>query len=277
MGRNSFELRAPSNQTITDIFEGAWATKLDAHCGVSNTGANLLLDDVRISMAASSLGRGGRFDGCKVLELGPLEGAHSYQLEQLGADPVIAVEANTDAFLKCLLVKEMLQLKTRFLFGDALAYLRGANESFDMVLCCGILYHMADPLELIKQICIHSRRCFVWTHYFDPASPLREGVRVARLAEKNGFTAMYHERPYPSMDEKLFLGGNQMQTAWMTQQDIIRAFAHFGLSSATILLDQRESPNGAHFSGAFVGEEKILHAATARRTPGQRVERTVPR
>lgn len=263
MGRDRFELRAPSNQTITDIFQGAWATNLDAHCGVTNTGVNLLLDDVRITMAASSLGKAGRFDGCKILELGPLEGAHSYQLERLGASSVIAVEANTDAFLKCLLMKEMLQLKTRFLCGDVLAYLQGANESFDVVFCCGILYHMADPLELIKQICVHSRRCFVWTHYFDPDSPLREGARIARRAEKNGFTATYHERPYPSMDEKLFLGGNQMQTAWMTQEDIIRAFAHFGLSSATVIADQRESPNGSHFSGAFAAERKVTHTATS--------------
>jgi SAM-dependent methyltransferase len=262
MGRNRFELRAPSNQTITDIFEGAWATNLNAHCGVSNTGANLLLDDVRISMAASSLGKDGRFDGCKILELGPLEGAHSYQLEQLGADPVIAVEANTDAFLKCLIVKEMLQLKTRFLCGDVLACLQGANGSFDMVFCCGILYHMADPLELIKQICMHSRRCFVWTHHFDPASPLREGARVARIAEKDGFTATYHERSYPRIDEKLFLGGNQMQAAWMTQEDIIRAFAHFGLSTAMVIADQRESPNSSHFSGAFAAE-RAIPAATS--------------
>ena len=251
MGRDRFELRAPSNQTITDIFEGAWATDLNAHCGVSNTGTHMLLEDVRISMAVSVLGTNGRFDGYKVLELGPLEGAHSYQLERLGANPIIAVEANTDAFLKCLLVKEMLQLKARFLCGDVLAYLRDANESFDMVFCCGILYHMSDPLELIKQICIHSGRCFVWTHYFDLASPLREGVRIPRPAEKNGFTATYYERPYPTMDEKLFLGGNQAQTAWMTQQDIVRAFAHFGLSTATIISDQCESLNGSHFSGAF--------------------------
>lgn len=251
MGRDRFELRAPSNQTITDIFAGAWATNLDTHCGVSGTGTNMLLEDGRISMAAASLGKGGRFDGYKVLELGPLEGAHSYQLEQLGAHPVIAVEANTDAFLKCLILKEMLQLKTRFLCGDVLAYLRDANEAFDMVFCCGILYHMSDPLELIKQVCIHSKRCFVWTHYFDLESPLREGARIARIAEKNGFTTTYYERPYPTMDEKLFLGGNQMQTAWMTQQEIIRAFAHFGLSAATIMSDQREALNGANFSGAF--------------------------
>ncbi len=35
-----------------------------------------------------------------ILELGPLEGAHTYQLR------ILAIEANAEAFLKCLVVKE---------------------------------------------------------------------------------------------------------------------------------------------------------------------------
>lgn len=251
MDQNRFELRAPSNQTIADIFRGSWATDLNTACGVEGTGSATLFDDVRIGMAASNLGRNNRFDGYNILELGPLEGAHSFQLERLGAAQVYGVEANTDAFLKCLLVKEMLNLKARFYLSDVVSYLQQCQNNFDLVFCVGILYHMADPVELIKQICLHTSRCFVWTHYYDPESPMREGVRTPRIVDRNGFQTTYFERDYPTMDGKLYLGGNRPQQAWLTQSEIIRTFAHFGMTEASILNDVKDYQLGAHFNCAF--------------------------
>ena len=251
MDYQRFELRAPSNQTIADIFKDRWATDLSRICGVTHSGRVNLFADPRLEMAAATLGTAGRFDDYKILELGPLEGAHSYQLERLGARSVYAVEANTEAFVKCLLVKEMLSLRTKYLCGDASLYLEMSNEEFDLIFCCGILYHMHDPLELIKQICIHSSRCFVWSHYYDAVAVGREGERAPRGAEKNGFRTIYYERDYPRMDERLFLGGNRQRQAWMERDEISRAFAHFGLTQATILHDQQDSPNGANFSCAY--------------------------
>ena len=63
-------------------------------------------------------------DGFRILELGPLEGAHTYQLEKLGAAEIVAIEANKEAFLKCLIIKELAQLeRARFLLGDFVTYL----------------------------------------------------------------------------------------------------------------------------------------------------------
>ncbi len=251
MDRDRFELRVPSNQTIADIFKGGWATNLNQVCGVQDTGTVNLFQDPRIGMAASVLGRDGRFDDYRILELGPLEGAHSYQLESLGARSVYAVEANTEAFIKCLLVKEMLQSRTRYFCGDAISYLEAGQDEFDLIFCCGILYHMADPLELIKQICLHTSRCFVWTHYYHADVAAREGARVERVVEKNGFRSTYFERDYPTMEGSLFLGGNRPRQAWMERDEIIRAFAFFGLHQARVLGDSQESSNGASFSCAF--------------------------
>lgn len=251
MNSERFELRTPSNQTAADIFKGSWATDLGKVCGVTDTGVAALFEDPRLGLAAASLGVNSRFDNFKVLELGPLEAAHSYQLQQLGATNISAVEANTEAYLKCLLVKEMLQLKARFYCGDVTSFLRSSNEEYDLIFCCGILYHLADPLELIKQICLHSDRCFVWTHYYHAAVAAREGARSPRVATKNGFTTTYFERDYATMEGGLFLGGNRPQTAWMEQHEITRAFARFGFDQAKVLEDQMDHPNGAAFSCAY--------------------------
>ena len=108
---NKFELRAPSAQNLIDIFSGKWASDFGKIYPGLNAGiAELFVSDERPRLAAQYLGTNGRLDAMSVLELGPLEAGHTYQLEQLGAD-ITAVEANCEAYLKCLLVKELLNLK----------------------------------------------------------------------------------------------------------------------------------------------------------------------
>lgn len=85
-----------------------------------------------------------------VLELGPLEAGHTYMLEKMGARSIVAVEANSRAYLKCLIVKELFELKrAKFLLGDFVAYLKNNTRHFDLCLASGVLYHMQNPAELL--------------------------------------------------------------------------------------------------------------------------------
>src|SRR4051794_2616577 len=96
-----FEQRAPSIQNAVDIFRGKWASTFDGLIEAETDGhAPLFTSDPRPLRAAEILGTGSRIDGFRVLELGPLEGGHTFQLEKLGAREVLAIEANVEAFLK---------------------------------------------------------------------------------------------------------------------------------------------------------------------------------
>lgn len=158
-----FELRVPSHQNAVDIFKDKWASNFAGVCPGLHAGQNPLFAlDRRPSEAARLLGVGGRFDGMRVLELGPLEGAHTYQLEKLGATSILAIELNTEAFLKCLITKEITGLSSaRFMHGDFTEFLKCTDENFDLVFCCGVLYHMEDPIALIEAISRVSDKCFV--------------------------------------------------------------------------------------------------------------------
>ena len=115
--RSRFETRAPSHQNAVDIFAGRWASDLSPVLPGAISGDVPLFAETRPKAAAVGLGRNGRLDGMRVLELGPLEGGHSYALEKLGAD-VLAIESNADAYLKCLIAKEITGIKARFMLGD---------------------------------------------------------------------------------------------------------------------------------------------------------------
>ena len=156
----------------------------------------------------------GGFKGRTVLELGPLEGGHSYMLQHLGAPSVVAVEANTRAFMRCLCIKEIFGLdRVHLKLGDFLAYLGEDSERFGIVAACGALYHMLDPIRLLDLIAEKTDRLLLWTHYYD-ADPIaaRTGLRekFGPLESFDSGTQLYQGATYSyrdAVDSMGFSGG----------------------------------------------------------------------
>lgn len=245
---NKFELRAPSAQNLVDIFAGKWASDFShVYPGLTAGTADLFVADPRPLLAARYLGTNGRLDGVEVLELGPLEGGHTYRLEQLGAR-VTAVEANCEAYLKCLLVKELLNLKnSRFLLGDFSLFLEESSKDFDLIFASGVLYHVPDPLRLIELIAKRTARCFVWSHYFDPG--LYPGPkRTPRTVKHRMGNFTYHELEYPDMNYGKFWGGNKPVASWLSKDDMLNAFRVFGFNSIEVVQEHTDHPHGACMS-----------------------------
>src|SRR5579864_2505070 len=92
---------APTPQATIDIIDG-WVSVLPTELGVNTAGYANLFDDVRATWAIDRLG--GVRDA-SVLELGPLEGGHTYMLDRAGAKSVVAIEGNKRSYLKCLITK----------------------------------------------------------------------------------------------------------------------------------------------------------------------------
>jgi hypothetical protein len=238
-----FEQRPPSAQAAVDIFRGRWASDLSAVLGVDGTGSvPLFQGDDRPLLAANAFGKDGRLEGMDVLELGPLEGGHTYQLERLGAKTITAVEASVEAFLKCLVVKETLGLqRSRFLLGDVIEYLAAGPGRFDLVFCSGILYHMPDPVALIRLISTVTDRCFVWTHYYDPTN--HNLNHHARAHTVGNFATTYWSHVYGDKSTA-FWGGNKGEASWLEKSSLLDAFRHFGLDQIEIVRDDQTFVNG---------------------------------
>jgi SAM-dependent methyltransferase len=247
-GAAKFEERAPSHANAIGIFARRWAGDLSEFDPAWRGGEAKLLVDPRPGYAARYLGIAGYLNGMTVLELGPLEGAHTYQLEQLGAARVLAIESNVEAYLKCLIMKEALGMqRASFMLGDFSLYLRDAAERFDLVFCCGVLYHMENPLALIRDIARVTGKCLVWTHYYDPG---RASDRVPKPAVVDGFSATYFGARYHDRAQGSFWGGNKPTANWMTRDDIVAAFRNFGFDVVEIIDDQPEAKPGPAFSFA---------------------------
>jgi precorrin-6B methylase 2 len=192
----------------------------------------------------------GGVEGSTVLELGPLEGAHSFMAQAAGASRVTAVEANPKAFLKCLVVKQLFGLdRCSFLCGDALEYLSSSEEEFDICIACGILYHMVEPVRLIDLISRHAKHLVMWTHFYDDQAlanqRLAKRLGAAQAMSHEGFAHHAHRHRYGS-DTRFagFCGGTQPYSHWLPRADLLGALAHYGWRDVEIGFEEMSHPNG---------------------------------
>lgn len=241
---------APSAQEAINLFRGEWSSKFPGECGLE-AGQAGLFEDHRVIWAEEQLGS---FAGQKVIELGPLEAGHSYMLEKRGAASVLAIEANTRAYLKCLIVKEVLGLtRCRFLLGDFVEHLRTHDERYDLCFASGVLYHMIAPVELLYLISKASDKVFLWTHYYDRETIRNHGALARRFSpgvpsEYKGFAHTLHRHAYlDSQKWGGFCGGGAPHSHWMAKEEILAGLRHFGFRDLRIGFDAPDHPNGPSF------------------------------
>jgi hypothetical protein len=244
---------APHPQNALDIFKGQWSSKLPPPLDTLEAGHAALFEDARIHWLVEQIGG---CSGATILELGPLEGGHTAMLEWAGAAEIIAIEANTHAYLKCLIVKELLNLtRTRFLCGDIIGFLREPGTSFEICIASGILYHMTNPVELLA---LAAARCtkhlLLWTHYYDQAIIAEKPEVAAKFTRRQqgnyqGFEhTLYHYEYQAALGWDGFCGGNAPYSNWLSRDDILRCLKHYGFSDLRIEFDHCDHPNGPSFA-----------------------------
>lgn len=255
---DSYVKSAPSLQNALDIFKGEWSSKFPGDFAKLEAGHALLFDDPRLRWALDTLGG---VSGKKVLELGPLEAGHTYMLLNLGAASVTAVEANTRAYLKCLITKEILKLNSaNFLCGDFVEYLRNNQEQYGLCVASGVLYHMTSPVEVLSLIASCADQVYIWTHYYDEEIIKANGVLKGKFsqtktADYKGFGHTLHRYEYlSSLEWSGFCGGSSEFSHWLSRADILKCLEYFGLNDIEVGYEEPEHPNGPSF--ALVAKRK---------------------
>ena len=252
-----YEFSAPTPQNAIDLLPG-WTNAFPDEMQL-NAGRAYLYEDPRIHWAVAQFGD---LEGKRVLELGPLEGSHTYLLERYGARRVDAIEANKLAYLRCLVAKEIWGLRrARFHLGDFVRALQ-APTRYDLIVACGVLYHMQDPLLLLERVAARTDSLFIWTHYFDdaemPKSDPRRGAFVSperphredvRTVDFLGVPMHLHLRSYHQAWKKTqYCGGPVDRHYWLEKAELIEALRRLGFNSLAFHDEQPDHPNGPAFS-----------------------------
>ena len=244
---SSYTSRVPSFQTALDLFKGHWVSSFPASMGV-RAGATPHFDpggDHRVKFVTDHYDLKGK----SILELGPLEGYQTLLLCNAGAYPVLAIEANDIAYLKCLIVKEFMKIDAEFRFGDGAEYLKNEGPIFDVIWGSGVLYHHTDPLLLLKLMCDRARAIFIWTHYW-PEGGLNTGPNAPHFESSadivrtvDDFSAKYHFRTYAGQNFAGFSGGTELSSCWLERDDILNFVKAHGFS-INLETHQPDAPPG---------------------------------
>jgi hypothetical protein len=164
--------------------------------------------------------------------------------QQAGAARVVAVEANREAFLKCLVVKEIFALdRCSFLCGDVLEYLASDGESFDVCVACGILYHLIEPVRLIQLLSSRAQRLLLWTHVYDEramgGTALEKRVEPSVEAEVGGYRHRLYRQSYgPETHLVGFIGGTRAHSNWLSREGLLGALEHFGWRDVQVAFEE---------------------------------------
>jgi SAM-dependent methyltransferase len=239
---------APSLQNAIDIFTGEWASKFPPPHDQLSAGTIPVFQDGRLLWGIQQLG--GVY-GQNVLELGPLEGAHSYMLERAGATSITAIEANSRAFLKCLITKEIFNLvRSRFLCGDFVPYLENTSERFDVIVASGVLYHMKDPIKLLELIARRTDRVYLWTHYFDQQIIAEKPYLQVRFNSQNkvkvggSVVTEYRHEYQQSLQTSGFSGGSSEYSTWLSREDLMLVLRETGFTHFEFSWEMPDHPHG---------------------------------
>lgn len=241
----------PTPQNAVDAVPG-WTCRLPPEVPATAGSLPLYADD-RIGWM---LGEFGTLEGLDVLELGPLEGSHTYMLEQAGAARIDAIEANKLAYLRCLVFKELVQLRrARFHLGNFVAWLEQPCMRYDLIVASGVLYHLRDPLHFLERVAAATDALFLWTHYVSeaampPGDPRRSVFRPS--SERRSFRGVdvrLYPRSYHRAEESSsFCGGLYDDHRWMERDDLLSVLGALGFDSLRIAHEHASHPNGPSFS-----------------------------
>jgi len=218
----SYVHAAPSAQNAVDLFRGEWVSAFPIP-GIK-AGNIPLFFDWKLPLLDEAFGS---IAGWNVLELGPLEGMHTYMLEQMGAASVTAIESSGRAYLRCLITKEVLDLrKAHFQLGDFNEFLTSTELTYDLVLGSGILYHQHDPCATLGHVSRVAPRLLLWTHFYDEGmfesrDHLVDRFRTTTTTEFEGRTFTLHVHQYAEdLERRTFCGGLNETSHWMSLDDL---------------------------------------------------------
>ena len=259
---SGFSDKYPSHQNSIDIFSGVWASAMPKESGLQSDADLQHFEDPRIPWATSVLGD---LNGKSILELGPFEAYNTYQLEQLGAK-VLSIEGNLVNFLKCLVLKNALSMSATFLFGDFVRYMERSDERFDICWASGVLYHAKDPIKLLTGACRIAPTIFIWTHYFDEKIVSRSPEQLRffrsnldRQVKFGSREITLHYRSYVQKKGRLYSGGPDEYSYWLSKDDILAVLASQGFVHVAVGLDEPLLSRGPGFS-FIASRSPIRHA-----------------
>ena len=168
-----------------------------------------------------------------ILELGSLEGAHTFILAQRpGVKRVLALEGREFNLRKARFVQELLRVpNAEFAQANLENTDLAAFGKFDAVFCSGLIYHLPEPWKLISQLPALAPNLFIWTHY-------------AAEADSEVVAGGLRGNIHPEGGAAEPLSGMSPTATWLTLGSLITSLTQSGYASVHVINNDQTHANG---------------------------------
>jgi len=168
-----------------------------------------------------------------ILELGSLEGAHTFLLaERPAIKRVLAIEGRERNLQKARLVQRLLDIRNaEFVQANLESADLAIFGRFDAIFCSGLLYHLPEPWKLIAKLAAVAPRLFIWTHYArdSEAKIISDGLR-GKIYVEGGATEP--------------LSGMSPTAIWLTLESLITSLTNSGYKNVEVIHNDPTHTNG---------------------------------
>ena len=151
----------------------------------------------------------------RILELGSFEGGHTLALaEHPGVSRVVGLESRDANLKKSALLRRLVPMpNAAFSQCNLETVSLQSYGQFDAIFCCGLLYHLPDPIKLLKQFAGAAPNIYIGTHYAIEVDIEVNGVRGS----------VYKEHGL-----KDTLSGMSMTSLWLTLDCLLSTLTECG-------------------------------------------------
>lgn len=235
-------LANPSPETLAEIRAHVWTghnIPLSETQSTLGPEHGLIGDDARTVTIKKLIRRfAGRAPIVRILDLGSLEGGLSFEMAREGWD-VTGVEGRPSNFQKAELIRRHFGLENlRFECRDVKTLHENGDGTYDVVLCCGLLYHLDDPfafLQTLRDITTGGGLLFVDTHVA-PEDPLAvDGVYASHLSELTTLGRYegrwFSEPAAGSVRDQQWSAVSNERSFWPSHRSLIRGVYHAGFET----------------------------------------------
>ena len=177
-----------------------------------------------------------------VLDLGALEGGLSFEMAREGWTAT-GVEGRETNFRKAQLIASYYALPNlRFVQKDVKELTPEVDGRFDVILCCGLLYHLDEPIAHLRQLASllsDDGMLFLDTHVVPDEYAARFGTHEASLSEEVLITEgeqhydgrWWTEPAAGDLKERMWSAVSNERSLWLSRRSLIRALYHSGFGA----------------------------------------------
>jgi SAM-dependent methyltransferase len=198
--------------------------------------------------------------GKRIVDLGCLEGGYAVEFARMGMES-LGLEVRQSNFDNCLYVKERLGLPNlRFVKDNAWNV---ANYGrFDVVFCCGLLYHLDRPIEYIKTLSTIANKAVILNTHFATDHEIRQ-FNLSRLSINEGIKGRWY-REFTSLktfaqEDSKWASWDNARSFWIKHEYIPQVLRESGFDMVFEQFDAIPDPIAAELGkrernrGMFVG------------------------